>query len=315
MLFNAADGEAGLEKAVAELCDAAAKAVREGAPILILSDRGVDQDKAPIPSLLATAAVHHHLIRQGTRTQCGLVIETGEAREVHHFCLLIGYGAGAVNPYLAFETLADMHRQGSPARPTSPSTQAKKNYIKAANKGIIKVASKMGISTVQSYRGAQIFEAVGLSKDAGREVLHRHRQPARRHPAGGHRARRAWPATATPSRPSRSTREAKVLDNGGQYQWRRDGEYHMWNPDTVAKLQQAVRITGYPTFKEYSKLVNDESRHRCTIRGLLNFKKVADARPARRGRAGQGDRQAVRHRRDELRVDLARRRTRTSRSR
>ena len=142
---TSADGEGGLQKALDELCEAAAKAVKDGASILILSDRGVDHDHAPIPALLATAAVHHHLIREGTRTQAGLVIETGEAREIHHFCLLIGYGAGAVNPYLAFETLADLHREGLLPKDLTLE-KAKKNYIKAANKGIIKVASKMGIS-------------------------------------------------------------------------------------------------------------------------------------------------------------------------
>src|SRR4051812_7795441 len=164
MLFRVGDGEEGLGKALAEMCDAAAEAVNAGHSIVILSDRGVGEDLAPIPSLLATSAVHHHLIRLGIRTQCGLVIETGEAREVHHFCLLIGYGAGAINPYVAFETIADMHRNGMFPQALS-FEQAKKNYIKAANKGIIKVASKMGISTVQSYRGAQIFEAIGLGKE------------------------------------------------------------------------------------------------------------------------------------------------------
>jgi glutamate synthase domain-containing protein 2/glutamate synthase domain-containing protein 1/glutamate synthase domain-containing protein 3 len=275
MLFDVADGEAGLGRAVEELCAAVSEAVANGASIVILSDRGVDRDKAPIPSLLATAAVHHHLIRQGTRTQCGLVIETGEAREAHHFCLLIGYGAGAINPYVAFETLADMHRDNMFPQALGLE-DAKKNYIKAANKSIIKVASKMGISTVQSYRGAQIFEAVGIARDVidkyftgtasriqgvsletiAKESLARHH--------------RGFPPIDV---------EGNVLDNGGQYQWRRDGEYHMWNPDTVAKLQQAVRITGYPTFKEYSKLVNDESKHRCTIRGLLNFKTSATPVP------------------------------------
>src|SRR5688572_24673074 len=254
MLFKCADGEGGLDKAMTDLCDAAAKAVLEGASILILSDRGVDADNVPIPSLLATSAVHHHLIREGTRTQCGLVIETGEAREVHHFCLLIGYGAGAINPYLAFETIADMKRQGLlPDALTLD--QAKKNYVKAANKGIIKVASKMGISTVQSYRGAQIFEAIGLGRPLidkyftntasriggiGLEVIAR--ESLERH-------RKGFP-------PVKIEDQIEVLDNGGFYQWRRDGEYHMWNPDTVAKLQQAVRITGFPTFKEYSKLVD-----------------------------------------------------------
>jgi len=271
MLFNVADGHAGLGRAVDEMCAAVSKAVKEGVSIVILSDRGVDRERAPIPSLLATAAVHHHLIREGTRTQCGLVIETGEAREAHHFCLLIGYGAGAINPYVAFETLADLQRDGRfPADFTLQ--HAKKNYIKAANKSIIKVASKMGISTVQSYRGAQIFEAVGIAtavidkyftgtasriqgvtlETIAEESLARHR--------------RGFPPIEV---------DGDVLENGGQYQWRRDGEYHMWNPDTVAKLQQAVRVTGYPTFKEYSKLVNDEAAHRCTIRGLLNFKKSA----------------------------------------
>ena len=165
MLFDVDDGEAGLDKALADAVRRRPpRRCSDGASILILSDRGVDQEHAPIPSLLATAAVHHHLIREGTRTQAGLVIETGEAREVHHFCLLIGYGAGAINPYVAFET----HRRHAPReacfRQDLTLDQAKKNYIKAANKGIIKVASKMGISTVQSYRGAQIFEAVGISK-------------------------------------------------------------------------------------------------------------------------------------------------------
>ncbi|HET6246536.1 MAG TPA: glutamate synthase large subunit [Tepidisphaeraceae bacterium] len=267
MLFPTAEGEKGMEKAVAGLCDAVAEKVRGGASIVILSDRGVGPELAPIPSLLATAAVHHHLIRLGIRTQCGLVIETGEAREVHHFCLLIGYGAGAVNPYVAFETLADMHREEMLRDITLE--KAKQNYIHAANKGIIKVASKMGISTVQSYRGAQIFEAVGISKDLidqyfvgtasrlngvtldiiARESLQRHHH--------------GFPPVKV---------NGEVLENGGLYQWRRDGEYHMWNPDTVAKLQQAVRITGLPTFKEYTKLVNDESKHHCNIRGLLKIK-------------------------------------------
>ncbi len=293
MLFNVADGEAGLGKALTKLCEETAKAVKDGASIVVLSDRGVDREHAPIPSLLATAAVHHHLIREGTRTQAGLVIETGEAREAHHFCLLIGYGAGAVNPYLAFETLADLHREGlfpkeyKEGEKTKEFTLAvaEKNYIKAANKAILKVASKMGISTVQSYRGAQIFEAIGLGKDLidryfantpsriggigidvlARESLERHRQ-------------------GFPPIPVRG----ELLENGGNYQWRRDGEYHMYNPDTIGRLQAAVRydlasakqlaagqraIDGYKKFKEYTALLNDESRNRCTLRGLLKFKK------------------------------------------
>src|SRR5204863_2553095 len=185
------------------------------------SDRGVDRDKAPIPSLLATSAVHHHLIREGTRTQCGLVIETGEAREVHHFCLLIGYGAGAVNPYLAFETLADLHKEK--LLPDGLSLKdAEKNYIKAANKGIIKVASKMGISTVQSYRGAQIFEAIGLGKD----LIHKYfTNTASRISGVGidiiaaeslARHRKGFPPIEV---------DQETLDLGGQYQCRKGAEY------------------------------------------------------------------------------------------
>ena len=273
MVFEVAAGTAGLAVAVDALCGTVARAVQDGATLVVLSDRTVDADHAAIPSLLATAAVHHHLIREGSRTQCGLIVETGEAREPHHFCLLIGYGAGAVNPYVALETLADMVGQDVLPGLTGDGAMAKAeaNYVKAANKSIIKVASKMGISTVQSYRGAQIFEAVGIAKpviDAyfrgtasriagvgldviAREALMRHH--------------RAYPPVAV---------EGSVLDGGGNYQWRRDGEFHMWNPDTVAKLQQAVRITGYPTWREYAKLANDESQHHCTIRGLMTLRHV-----------------------------------------
>ena len=299
MLFHVADGPSGLEKALEELCRSAAAAVREGASVLVLSDRGVDRDHAPIPSLLATSAVHHHLIREGTRNQCGLVIETGEAREAHHFCLLIGFGAGAINPYVAFETLADLHQEGLFPREYKDATghtkeftlaTAEKNYIKAANKAILKVASKMGISTVQSYRGAQIFEAIGLSKSfidryfthtasriggVGIEIIAQ--ESLARH-------LRAYPPIKA---------SGDVLENGGFYQWRRDGEYHMYNPDTIARLQHAVRydleawkkvaadqqIAGYKKFKEYTALLNDESKNRATIRGLLTFKSANQSIP------------------------------------
>ena len=291
MLFAAADGPRGLETAVDELCRKAADAVKNGASIVILSDRGVDRGHAPIPSLLATAAVHNHLIREGSRNQCGLVIETGEAREAHHFCLLIGFGAGAVNPYVAFETLADLYKEGLFPKEYMEAGHSKeftlgtaeKNYLKASNKSILKVASKMGISTVQSYRGAQIFEAIGLSRTlidkyftatasriggVGIEIIAQ--ESLARH-------MRAYP-------PIKASGE--VLENGGFYQWRRDGEYHMYNPDTVGRLQHAVRydleahkklagdheIAGYKKFKEYTQLLNDESTHRATIRGLLKFK-------------------------------------------
>jgi len=275
MLFKAGDGEAGLGKALDELCRKSAEAVKSGASILVLSDRGVDKDNVPIPSLLATAAVHHHLIREGTRTQCGLVIETGEAREAHHFCLLIGYGAGAVNPYLAFETLADMHKEGMFPAETTIET-AKKNYIKAANKAILKVASKMGISTVQSYRGAQIFEAIGINQDVIEKYFTN--TPSR---LGGvpleilaqeclMRHRHGYPPIRV---------NGEVLDNGGFYQWRRDGEFHSWNPDSIAKMQHSVRVNSFATFQDYTKLVNDESRYHCTLRGLLGFKKAPTSIP------------------------------------
>jgi glutamate synthase domain-containing protein 2/glutamate synthase domain-containing protein 1/glutamate synthase domain-containing protein 3 len=275
MLFPAADGEAGLEKAVDELCRRAAEAVKKGASILVLSDHGVDANHVPIPSLLATSAVHHHLIREGTRTQCGLVIETGEAREAHHFCLLIGYGAGAINPYVAFETIADLHRDGM-LPPETTLEQAKKNYIKAANKAILKVASKMGISTVQSYRGAQIFEAIGL----GQEMIDKYftNTPSRLNGVpleviaaeSLRRHRHGYPPIRV---------NGEVLDNGGLYQWRRDGEYHSWNPDSIAKMQHAVRVDSFATFQEFTKLVDEEARHRCNLRGLINFRKSASPIP------------------------------------
>ena len=269
MLFDVGEGEAGLAAALAQLCAAAVEAVRDQrASVLILSDRGVDKQHGAIPSLLATSAVHHTLIKAGVRAQAGLVIETGEAREVHHFCLLIGYGAGAVNPYLALESIEDLFNDGLlPADMTVE--KAQKNFIKAANKGILKVASKMGIATVQSYRGAQIFEAVGLSKDLvethfvgtpsriqgvdldiiATETLMRHR--------------RAYPPIEV---------QSDVLDAGGLYQYRRQGEYHQWNPDTVAKLQHAVRVDSFKTYMEYARALNDEARNRCTLRGMLKIK-------------------------------------------
>ncbi len=282
VLFDASASN-GLETALEALLERAAVEVRDGATILILSDRGVDASNAAIPALLATAGVHHHLIRLGIRTQASLVIETAEAREPHHFCCLLGYGAGAINPYLALETITDLHADAFfPA--DLKLDYAIKNYIKACNKGILKVASKMGISTVQSYRGAQIFEAVGI----GEAVIDRYfTHTASR--LGGidlgiiaqetlARHRRAYP-------PIHVTPE-NALDFGGQYQWRRDGEYHQWNPTTVAQLQFAVRSASpsddtsspsffredvFAQFQKYSRAVDDESRNRCTIRGLLEF--------------------------------------------
>ncbi len=270
MLFPMAAGEKGLEQSLNGLFAKADQAIRDGVNILILSDRGITREQAPIPSLLGLAGLHHHLIRNGTRTRVGLVIETGEPREVHHFSLLIGYGAGAINPYLAFETLDDMIRQG--LLKDISHKDACKNYVKAAVKGVVKVISKMGISTIQSYRGAQIFEAIGLKQSVidqyftwtpsrlegvGLDVLAREVQIRHEH---------AFPERQV---------NGHALDVGGQYQWRQDGEVHLFNPQTIHKLQQACRTGNYRVFKEYSQLVNDQLKKHCTLRGLLDFKFVA----------------------------------------
>jgi glutamate synthase (ferredoxin) len=266
-LFKAAEGEKGLEAAMQELFAKASQAVKDGYNIIILSDRGINKENAPIPALLATSGLHHHLIREGTRTRVGLVLESGEPREVHHFSLLIGYGAGAINPYLAFETLDDMIKQG--LLRDIKHKEAVKNFAKAAVKGVVKVISKMGISTIQSYRGAQIFEAIGLSQAlvdkyftwtatrvegigldiVAKEVLTRHAHAFPDRQVNGH-----------------------TLEVGGQYQWRADGEVHLFSPQTVHKLQRAVRSADYKAFKEYSALVDDQTKRHCTLRGLLEFK-------------------------------------------
>src|SRR5262249_48541498 len=243
ILFPVRDGAAGLEAAMTELCNQVSQAVAKGNDFIILSDRGITRDLAPIPSLLAVAGVHHHLIREGTRTKVGLILESGEPREVHHFALLIGYGAGAINPYLAFETLEDMIRQD--ALPGINPDKAVKNYIKAIGKGVMKVMSKMGISTAQSYCGAQIFEAVGLNGEwidrsfagtAGRvagvglDVIGEEVKPRPRH--------------AFPDR----ILNGRTLDVGGHYQSRREGEYPLFNPETIHKLQYACRSGNYKAF-------------------------------------------------------------------
>jgi glutamate synthase (ferredoxin) len=267
-LFRAKEGATGLEAALEELFQKASQAIRNGCNILILSDRGVDHEWAPIPTLLATAGLHHHLVREGSRTQVGLVVESGDAREVHHFCLLLGYGAGAINPYVAFESLDDMIHQGL-LKEGIDHKKAVANYIKAVYKGVVKVMSKMGISTVQSYRGAQIFEAIGLNeafvekyftKTASRvggigleevtsEVLAHHSRAFPERHAG-----------------------PELLAWGGQYQWRRDGEYHLFNPETVFRLQHATRTKRYEIFKDYTQRVDEQSKRLCTLRGLMEFK-------------------------------------------
>ena len=269
-LFPAKDGAEGLQKALDKLCERAEDASRKGYSVLILSDRGVDDEVVPIPSLLALAAVHHHLIRRQTRGQVGIIVESGEPREVMHFCLLLGYGATAINPYLAFETIEDMGSRGLLSSGLSRQ-KASENYIEAIRKGVLKVMSKMGISTVKSYHGAQIFEAVGLSRSivdryfvgtasqiegVGLDVLAQ--ESLRRHDFA------YQPVTGAVTR----------LDVGGEYQFRLRGEQHLLNPDTVSKLQHAVQRKSYNTFGEFTSTINDMSKTLCTLRGLFEFKKA-----------------------------------------
>ena len=268
MLFRVTRGEVGLLKSMEELRIMARRMIEEDdVSVLILSDRGINRDFAPVPALLAVAGLHHYLIREGMRTRVSLVLETGEAREVHHFALLIGYGCSAVNPYLAFETMDGMIGDGLLSNVDHQ--LACKNFVKAAAKGVIKVASKMGISAIQSYHGAQVFEAVGLRQDliddyftgtssriggigievVAKEVLMRH--GAAFAPRGA---------------------EAEPLPAGGRYQWRADGEFHLFNPESIHRLQKAVRTASYATYKSYAQLINDQSRQLCTLRGLLDLK-------------------------------------------
>ena len=272
-LFDVAEGGEGLARGIEELRAAASKAITDSCNIIILSDRGHDAKRAPIPALLAIAAVQHHLLREGTRTRVGLVVESGEPREVHHFALLLGYGASAVNPYLAFETLADMASQGLLS---GDAEKAEQKYVKAIGKGIVKVCSKMGISTIQSYHGAQVFEAIGLNQGFIDEYF---TWTASR--VGGigldeiardiqERQARAFPTRPLPS---------DSLDPGGQYQYRRNGEFHLFNPVSIHKLQQACRSGDYKVFKEFSRLIDDQSKTLCTLRGLMELKSDRPAIP------------------------------------
>ncbi|MFN0091153.1 MAG: glutamate synthase large subunit [Acidimicrobiales bacterium] len=268
-LYPVGEGGAGLRASLDRVRAEASAAVRAGAKVIILSDRGGDPRRAAIPALLLVSAVHHHLIREQNRFKVGLVVETGEAREVHHLCLLLGFGASAINPYLAFETIAAQVAAGRSAAPDEKT--ALKQYLKAADKGVLKVMSKMGVSTVQSYTGAQIFEAVGLGQDLVEEfftgVVSRlggigldeiAAEVAQRH------------ALAYPRNPNQwAHRELPV---GGEYQWRREGEHHLFNPETVFRLQHATRTKRFDIFRQYTKLVNDQAERLATLRGLFRFK-------------------------------------------
>jgi glutamate synthase (NADPH) large chain len=269
MLFRVDGGEKELERALDGLCRRASLAIRSGYSLLILSDRGAEHDYAPIPSLLALTAVHNHLVREATRTQVALIVESGEPREVMHFALLIGYGASAINPYLAIETIEELHRRGSfPAHLTAAA--AVKNYKKAINKGLLKVFSKMGISTLQSYHGAQVFEAIGLSRSLVDKYFTG--TPSRLEGIGlDVLAREAKMKHEYSMQPV--TGSALELDCGGNYAYRVGGEYHLYNPTTISKLQHAVRQSRYENYREYAEHVNNQTRQLCTLRGLMTLRK------------------------------------------
>jgi glutamate synthase (NADPH/NADH) large chain len=268
-LFDVDTPEPGesLRRALASLIADAEQAIKDGASLIVISDRGMSRTKAPIPSLLATAAVHHGLLNAGLRGEAGLIIESGEPREVMHFCLLCGYGANAINPYMAFESLYELQRQGELPAKMEP-IQIADNYIAAIKKGILKTMSKMGISTLRSYCGAQLFEAIGLNsafidayftgtssriegiglEEIAAEALANHKSAFEQRPVG-----------------------ALDLDFGGEYHYRRTGERHLWNPTTVSRLQHAVKNNDADAYADYAKAVNDQSRELCTLRGLFEF--------------------------------------------
>ncbi len=269
-IFSVLEGTNGLKRALDSLCRRASLAIKAGYTLLILSDRGVDEEYAPIPSLLALTAVHNHLVREGTRTGVALIIESGEPREVMHYCLLIGYGASAINPYLAIETIEELAASGELTHGITPEI-AVKNYIKAVNKGLLKVFSKMGISTLQSYRGAQVFEAIGLNK----ELIDRYFTGTASRIEGVDLEVLAKEAIAKHEFAFQPVSESEPeLAIGGNYQYRINGEQHLLNPLTVSKLQHSVRRQSYTTFQEYSKLIDEQNERLYTLRGLMQFKTI-----------------------------------------
>src|SRR3712207_2278563 len=268
-LSDVAGGGEALAARLDEICAEVSAAIAGGARIIVLSDRHSTAELAPIPSLLMTAAVHHHLVREKTRTQVGLVVEAGDVREVHHVALLIGYGAAAVNPYLAMESVEDLARQGHYV--TADPEDAVRHLVKALGKGVLKVMSKMGVSTVASYTGAQVFEAVGLSQDVvdryftgttsklggiGLDTIAD--EVARRHAT-------AYPVDGLPP-------AHRALEVGGEYQWRREGEPHLFDPETVFRLQHSTRSGRYDVFKQYTSRVDEQSERLMTLRGLFRLK-------------------------------------------
>jgi len=267
-----ADGKPGsLKRGLERICDYAEDAVIDGFKVLILQDRAIDSNHAPIPSLLATAAIHHHLIRKGMRGQVGIIVEAGDVWEVHHFACLVGFGATAVNPYLALSSIRDLKETGK-LQTNLHEDDLKKNYIKAVNDGLLKVFSKMGISTLQSYQGAQIFEILGLNK----EVVNKYFTGATSRIEGMGLDEIAREALAKHFFAfSKKDIPVDRLPVGGIYQWKRKGEFHLFNPQTIHLLQHATKMNDYNSFRKYSKLVNDQTEQACTLRSMFQFKKIS----------------------------------------
>ena len=265
--FRADGSEGALKRALDRICRYAVDAVEDGFEVLVLQDRAIDSDHAPIPSLLSTAAIHHHLIRKGHRGKVGIIVEAGDVWEVHHFACLIGFGATAINPYLALSSIRDMRISGKIKTEQDPET-LKKNYIKAVNDGLLKVFSKMGISTLQSYQGAQIFEIIGLNQD----VVSKYFTGAVSRIEGMGLDEIAREALAKHNLAfSKKTIPVDRLPVGGIYQWKRKGEFHLFNPQTIHLLQHSTRVGDYTAFKKYSKLVNDQGEKACTLRSMFAF--------------------------------------------
>jgi glutamate synthase (NADPH/NADH) large chain len=276
--YDKAEGTSGLDKCLENICFQATEAINDGYSLIVLSDRNISENRVPVSALLAVGAVHHHLVDNRLRTRIGLVVETGEAREVHHHCLLVGYGADAINPYLAFEALFQAKRDGLLSANEYPNDDSiVADYRKGVVKGMFKVMAKIGISTLQSYKGAQIFEAVGLGENVvnrcfkgtasrikGVELDVLAEEALRRHELGY---------------PSRDVVRLPVLPNPGDFHWRSGGELHMWNPDTIANLQVAARTNSREAYKRFADFSNNEATRRATLRGLLKFREGANGGP------------------------------------
>jgi len=266
--FRADGKEGSLKKGLDRLCRYAVDAVEDGFEVIVLTDRSIDSEHAAIPTLLACASVHHHLIRKGLRGKVGIIVEGGDVWEVHHYACLIGFGATAINPYMALSTIRDMKLHDK-IKSDYDSEKLKKNYIKAVNEGLYKVFSKMGISTLQSYQGAQIFEIIGINK----EVVNRHFTGVTSRIDGMGLDEIAKEILAKHELAfAKKSSPVDRLTEGGVYQWKRRGEFHLFNPQTIHLLQHSTKMNDYPSFKKYSKLVNDQTQKACTLRGLFDFK-------------------------------------------